>query len=259
MAIDHANIARQLIQARTTRLPIAPLSDTYSDLTVVDSYDVQTRIVQTMVDGGDAIVGYKLGLTSRPMREMLGIDQPDYSAVLDSMVYRDGAEIPADSFIAPKAEAEIAVVLGADLRGPGVTVADAKAATAGACAAVEIVDSRIADWKIKLTDTVADLASCGAIVVSDNVVPITEFDLRLTGMVFRFNGSVEATGAGAAALDDPLAAVAWAANTLGPLGITLKAGHVIMTGALHAAVDVRKGDVFRADFDHLGPVTARMT
>lgn len=246
------------MEARASRTPIGPLSDTYPEMAPVDSYAVQQLMVQTMLDGGDEIVGYKLGLTSRPMQQMLGISEPDYSAVMSSVMYSEGAQIPADLFIAPKAEAEIAVILSKDLRGPGVTVDDVKAATEGAAAAIEIVDSRIADWKIKLTDTIADLASCGAIVVSPTVVPIEEFELRLTGMIYRHNGEIVATGAGAAALDDPLAAVAWAANTLGPLGITLKAGHVIMTGSLHAAVNIVAGDSFQADFDHLGSVSAEL-
>lgn len=257
MALDHAAIAAQLVEARRTKTPIEPLSDTHEGITPSDSYAIQESIVRTMLDAGDRIVGYKLGLTSRPMQTLLGIDQPDYAAVMGSMVYDEGADIVAADYIQPRAEAEIAVMLGSDLAGPGVTIADARAAASGAAAAVEIVDSRIIDWRIKLTDTIADLASCGAILVSSTVVPI-DFDLRLTGMVFRHNGEVAATGAGAAALDDPLYAVAWAANTLGELGIELEAGHVIMTGSLHAAVDIAAGDTFRADFDRLGFVEAHV-
>lgn len=259
MAIDHLAVAERLIEARRSQQPIDPLTETYPGIGVEDAYAIQTAVIDHHLAQGDTIAGYKLGLTSRAMQQMLGLDQPDYSAVLTSTVYEDGAEIPANQFIAPKAEAEIAVVLDQDLSGPGVTTDQARAAIRGAAAAVELVDSRVRDWKIKLPDTVADLASCGAIVVSSNWVPIDEFDLRLTGMVFRFNGEVNATGAGAAALDDPVAAVAWAANTLGALGITMKAGHVVMTGSLHAAVDVKAGDEFRADFDRLGSVSARMT
>ena len=258
MSLDHADIAAQLVEARRTKTPIEPLSDTYSDISPADSYAIQQAIVQTMLDGGDEIIGYKLGLTSRPMQQLLGLDQPDYSAVLGSMVYGEGADIVAADYIQPRAEAEIAVILGSALKGPGVTVEDARSAASGASAAVEIVDSRIVDWRIKLPDTIADLASCGAIVVSSDVVPIDHFELRLTGMVFRHNDEIVATGAGAAALDDPLLAVAWAANTLGALGITLQAGHVVMTGSLHAAVDIASGDTFRADFDRLGTVAAQV-
>lgn len=258
MAINHAEIAAALSTARRTRVPIEPLSDTYPALTPADAYAIQRAMVEDMLAEGDEIVGYKLGLTSRPMQTMLGIDQPDYAAVLGSMMYGEDAEVEAAQFIAPRAEAEIAVVLASPLRGPGVTVDDVRAAAAGASAAVEIVDSRIVDWRIKLIDTIADLASCGAIVVSSDVVSIDDFELRLTGMVFRHNGEIVATGAGAAALDDPLNAVAWAANTLGELGITLEAGHVVMTGSLHAAVPIVAGDTFRADFDRLGTVQGKV-
>jgi len=132
-------------------------------------------------------------------------------------------------------------------------------ATAGVCAALEIVDSRVADWKIKLADTVSDMASCGAIVMSSLLVPLHDFDVRLTGMVFTKNGELVATGAGGAAYGNPATAIAWLVNTLHPLGEGLRAGQIVMTGALHAAVPVATGDVFRAEFDRLGPVTARMS
>jgi 2-keto-4-pentenoate hydratase len=166
--------------------------------------------------------------------------------------------LPVDRFIAPRVEAEIGVILAEGLSGPHCTPAQALRATAGLVAALEIVDSRITDWRIKLADTVADLASNGAIALSSLVVPVDGFDPRLLGMVFTKNGEVVATGAGAAALGDPLAAVAWLANTLAPMGVTLPAGSVIMTGALHAMMPVAPGDVFRADFDRLGPITIRM-
>jgi len=166
--------------------------------------------------------------------------------------------VPAGAFIQPKLEAEIAFVLDAPLAGPGVSVLDARRAIAGMVAAVEIVDSRFADWRIRLADTVADLASNGAVAVSSRVVPVEGLDPRLIGMVLTRQGSLADTGAGAAALGDPVRVVAWLANTLGEMGGKLEAGHLVMTGALHAAVPMRAGDVFRADFDRLGPVTVRV-
>ncbi len=195
-----------------------------------DGYAIQQHLVSRLLADGETIVGYKLGLTSLPMQQLLGVDSPDFGPVFASGVFRDGAVLPVDRFIAPRVEAEIGVILAADLSGPHCTPAQALAATAGLVAAVEIVDSRIADWRIKLADTVADLASNGAIALSSLVVPVDGFDPRLLGMVFTRNGEVVATGAGAAALGDPLAAVAWLANTLAPMGVTLPAGSVIMTG-----------------------------
>lgn len=252
-------LAERLYNAMKSLTPVAPLTDEEPGMTLEDGYLVQQGIVRRMLADGDRVVGYKLGLTSRPMQEMLGIDSPDLAPVLASHVHHDAFAIDTSKFIAPRMEAEIAFILGSDLDGPDCTVADVLAATAGVSAALEIVDSRVADWKIKLGDTVSDMASCGAIVLSGRVVPLTDFDIRLTGMVFTRNGETVATGAGGAALGNPAAAIAWLVNTLHPLGEGLKAGHVVMTGALHAAVPVSPGDVFRADFDRLGPVTARMT
>ncbi len=250
--------AAQLYEARRTGVPVPPFTDALADLGMADGYAIQQHLVDRLLADGERICGYKLGLTSAPMQKMLGVDSPDFGPVFASGVYRDGAELPVDAFIAPRIEAEIGVVLAEDLTGPDCTPGDALLATRGLVAAMEIVDSRIVDWRIKLADTVADLASCGAIALSSLVVPVEGFDPRLVGMVFSKNGRVVASGAGAAALGDPLAAVAWLANTLAPMGVTLPAGSVVMTGSLHAMVPVAPGDVFRAEFDRLGPITIRM-
>lgn len=244
-----------LLQARSDRSPIAPLTERFPEMTVEDAYAVQQGLVAGLMGEGESIIGYKLGLTSRPMQEMLGVDQPDYAPVLGSTVYADGADVAIGDFISPRMEAEICVVLKDDLSGPRCTVAQAYEATAGLMAALEIVDSRIADWKITLADTISDLASNGAVAFGSRVVPLGDFDPALIGMVFTRNGDLVATGAGAAALGGPIDAVAWLANTLHPLGVSLPAGSIIMTGALHAAVPLVSGAVFRADFDRLGPIT----
>lgn len=251
-------LAQALYAARRDRLPIDPLTDQAQNMGMADGYAIQQRLVRMLLDDGETVSGYKLGLTSAAMQTLLGVDQPDFGPIFASTVFGDGVIIAVDRFIAPRVEAEISVVLSADLSGPGCTVGDVQRATSGLVASVEIVDSRIRDWRIKLADTVADLASSGAIAISDRVVPIEGFDQRLVGMAFSRNGTVIATGAGAAALGDPLAAVAWLANTLAPLGDHLTAGQVIMTGALHAMVPVERGDVFTAEFDRLGSITVEM-
>ncbi len=251
-------LAAALYQARLTREPIPPLTDADPSLTMEDGYLVQQGIVRRYLEDGDSIVGYKLGLTSKPMQEMLGVGSPDFAPVMASHVNIDGAAIAASDYIAPKLEAEIALVLGEDLSGPRCTPLDVLRATEGVVAAQELVDSRVADWRIKLPDTVADMASSGAIVLSGRAVPVSDVDLRLIGMVFTRDGDVVATGAGAAALGDPAAAVAWLVRTLHGLGDSLKAGSVVMTGALHAAVAVQAGETYRAEFDWLGPVTVRI-
>ena len=252
-----ADLAQALFEARATKMPIAPLTEANPSMTVEEAYAVQRELVRRIVDGdGGHVVGYKLGLTSKPMQDMLGVHEPDYGPVLSSMVFDDGVTVNLDDYIAPKVEAEILLVLGKPLRGPDVTTADAAAAISGAVAAIEMVDSRIADWKIKLADTISDLASSAATVKGSRVVPM-DFDPRLTGMVITKNGETMGNGAGAAALGNPVFAVAWLANALAAFDVTLEPGQFIMTGSLHAAFDVAAGDVVNAEFDRLGAVTMR--
>jgi 2-keto-4-pentenoate hydratase len=255
---DAAGKARALYEARRTRVPIPPFTDSEPDLGMADGYAIQQELVPLLLADGDRVVGHKVGVTSAAMQKMIGIDSPDYGPVLASTVYRDGDAIGLDRFIQPKIEAEIVFVLGSRLQGPGIGPTDVAPAIAGVAAAMEIVDSRIADWRIKLADTVADLASNGAMATSSRIVPITDIDTRLVGMTLTRNGELIDTGAGAAALGDPVAVVAWLANVLGGDGVALEPGHLIMTGALHAAVPMTPGDVFRAEFDRLGPITVRV-
>jgi 2-keto-4-pentenoate hydratase len=256
---DVTGKAKALYEARRTRRAIEPFTDADPGLGMADGYAVQKELTALLVADGDRVIGYKVGLTSKPMQQMIGVDQPDYGPVLASTVYADGDAVPVSGFIQPKIEAEIAFVLGSGLAGPGVTVLDARRAIAGMVAAMEIVDSRFADWRIKLADTVADLASNGAVATSSRLVPLDGLDPRLIGMVMTRRGELIETAAGAAALGDPVAVVAWLANTLGTMGVALEPGHLVMTGALHAAVPMHPGDVFRAEFDRLGPVTVRVT
>jgi 2-keto-4-pentenoate hydratase len=258
VTIDARGTAEVLYKAARTRTPIPPLTDTYPEMTVADAYAVQSALCDRLVDDGDRVVGYKLGLTSAPMQLMFGVNEPDYAPVLASGVVDDGAAVEVSRFIQPKAEAEIALLLDRPLTGPGVTTLEAARAIAGATAAIEIVDSRIEDWKIKLPDTIADMASSGAVVLSSQLVPLKDIDVRLVGMVITRNGQLAGTGAGAAALGNPIQAVAWLANTLAPYGVTLEAGRFVMTGALHAAFPATAGDVIRAEFDRLGSVAVRM-
>jgi 2-keto-4-pentenoate hydratase len=255
---DVSGKAKALYAARRDRQPIEPFTDADPDLGMADGYAIARRLTSMLVNDGDTVIGYKVGLTSKPMQQMIGVDSPDHGPVLGSTVYNDGASVPLSHFIQPKIEAEIAFMLGASLRGPGVTVTAAREAISGMVAAMEIVDSRFADWRIRLADTVADLASNGAVALSSRVVPLDGLDPRLIGMVMTNRGELVDTAAGAAALGDPVGVVAWLANTLGEVGADLEAGQLIMTGALHAAVPMRAGDVFMAEFDRLGPVTVRV-
>jgi len=252
-------LADALWDAEQTRTPIAPLTDRYSDLDVDDAYAIQTRNIDRRVADGARVIGRKIGLTAKAMQDLLGVNEPDFGVLLDDMFVEDGDEIDIATMLQPRIEAELAFVMGTDLAGPGVTTANALAAIEGVMPAVEIVDSRIADWKIKLVDTVADNASSGKLVVGGRMRKVTDVDLRLIGMVISRDGEVIDTGAGAAALGNPARCVAWLANKLGSLGATLHAGDVILPGAVHRMVPVRPGDVFRAEYAHLGAVTARFS
>src|SRR6185312_9542284 len=187
-AKGRVNPEMALTEARQSRQQIEPFTDADPDLGMADGYAVQQELVKLLLADGDRIVGYKVGLTSKPMQKMIGVDTPDYGPVLGSTVYADGDAVPVSAFIQPKIEAEIAFVLGSPLAGPGVSVLDARRAIAGMTAAVEIVDSRFADWRIKLADTVADLASNGAVAISSRVVSLDGVDPRLIGMVLTRQG-----------------------------------------------------------------------
>jgi 2-oxopent-4-enoate hydratase len=253
------SFADELFRAGVRRQPVAPLTDRAPQLDLADAYAIQTRVIERRVAGGARVIGRKIGLTSKPMQEMLGVAEPDFGVLLDDMFVEDGDEIPLDSLLQPRVEAELAFVMDRDLAGPGVTTATALAAVAGVLPAIEVVDSRVADWRIKLVDTVADNASSGLLVVGGTLRPAADFDLRLIGVVVSRNGEVIDTGAGAAALGNPARCVAWLANKLGSLGAGLQAGDVVLPGAVHRMVPVRPGDVFRAEFSRLGAVTARFS
>jgi 2-keto-4-pentenoate hydratase len=245
--------AASLHAAERDRRPVPPLTETHGPLGPADAYAIQQRIVATRTAAGESIVGWKLWLTSAAMRAQLGVDQPDYAPILSGQLRPAGTTIQRAALIAPRVEAEIAVRLASPLRGPGVTADDVAAAADAIAPAIEVIDSRIADWKIGLVDTIADLASCARVVVGAWVA-VPPSDLRRLGVVMERDGEVVATGAGAACLGHPFAAVAWAANTLGPLGVTLPAGVPIMPGALHASVPVTGPSSFRARFDRIGAV-----
>ena len=236
---------------------VEPLTNRHPEITIEDAYRIQQRLNARRLAAGERIIGKKIGVTSAAVMNMLGVYQPDFGMLTDGMVYNEGEAIPAVTLIQPKAEGEIAFVLKKDLIGPGVTGADVLAATEGVMACFEIVDSRIRDWKIKIQDTVADNASCGVFVLGDRLVDPRSVDLNTCGMVLEKNGEIVATGAGAAALGAPVNAVAWLANTLGRLGIPLKAGEVILSGSLAIMVPVKAGDSLRVTIGGIGGCSVR--
>ncbi len=247
----------ELFDALRESRTLEPLSSRHPEISVEDAYRVQQRLIARRLDGGEKVVGKKIGVTSQAVMDMLGVYQPDFGWLLSGMVYDDGCTIDRSSLIQPKAEGEIAFVLKRALRGPGVSAAQVLAATECVMPCFEIVDSRIRDWKIRIQDTVADNASCGVFVLGDRAVSPRDVDLYACGMVLERNGEVFATGAGAAALGSPLHAVAWLANTLGALGIGLEAGEVILSGALAAMAPIARGDHFRVSIGGIGTCAVR--
>jgi 2-keto-4-pentenoate hydratase len=248
-----------LLEATLTRTPVPPLATRYSGLTVEDAYGIQHIQTAHHSASGRIIKGRKVGLTSRAMQRQLGVEAPDFGVLFDDMFFPEYEPIPFSTFIQPRIEPEIAFVLGGDLAGPGVTVADAAGAVAFVLPALEIIDSRISDWKITIVDTIADNASSAALVLGGTPTRLTDVDLRLEGCNLYGNGDLAATGAGGAVLGSPLSALVWLANTLGRNGVRLRAGDVVLPGSVTASQPVRQGDTWSAHFARLGSVTTCFT
>lgn len=246
-----------LYEAWRARRTIAPLLEQEPDITLADAYRIQLRYIERRVAAGETIVGKKIGVTSKPVQDFLGVFQPDFGQLTSGMVYQEGDTIDLDTLIQPKAEAELAFVLKEDLQGPGITAMDVIRATDYVTPCFEIVDSRITDWKIKIQDTVADNASCGVYVLGKAKGDPRKLDITLAGMVLEKNGEIFSTGVGAAVQGSPANAVAWLANTLGELGIPFKAGEVILSGSQSALVPVVDGDELVCTVGGLGSCRVR--
>ncbi len=249
--------ADALHRALLDRTTIAPLTETDPGITVDDAYRIQLRMVQHRLDAGEKVIGKKIGVTSKVVMDMLGVNQPDFGYLLSGMAFNEGEPIDTTKLIAPRAEAEVAFVLARDLEGPGVTAADVIRATDFVMPCFEIVDSRIRNWEIKIQDTVADNASCGVFTLGGTCKSPRDLDLALAGMVLEKNGEIISTSAGASVQGSPVNAVAWLANTLGRLGISLNAGDVILSGSQSPLVPVTAGDNLHASVGGLGSTFVR--
>lgn len=248
-----AALGDELFTALREQRMLSPLTDRFDDIGIEDAYHISQRMLERRLADGETVVGKKIGVTSKPVQDMLGVFQPDFGFLTDAMVFKDGADIPiAGHLIQPRAEGEIAFRLKADLQGPGVTEADVLAATETIMPCFEIVDSRIQDWKIKIQDTVADNASCGVYVLGKNEVDPRHFDLPALHMTIYKNGEFLSEGRGAAVQGNPLTAVSWLANTLGEFGIPFRAGEVILSGSLAPLIPVVAGDRMRLELEGIG-------
>jgi 2-keto-4-pentenoate hydratase len=251
-----AQAADLLYQASTPGKPVPPIRDLLPEGTVDTAYAVQEINTKRALDAGRRLVGRKIGLTSLAVQKQLGVNQPDYGMLFADMAIPDGWEMARSQLIQPKVEAEIAFVVGRDMADPELTMADVFRSIEYAVAAIEVVDSRIADWKIGILDTIADNASSGLYVLGNDPRRLTDVDLRLCGMVMELKGEPISAGAGAACLGHPLNSVLWLARTMARMGRPLLAGDTLMSGALGPMAPVVWGDVVEARIEGLGSVRA---
>lgn len=231
-----------LYDAWRQRQVLSPILEREPAIQIHDAYAIQVRMVNRRLDDGEVVIGKKIGVTSKPVQDLLGVYEPDFGHLTSGMLRTEADGIDLTQLIQPKAEAELAFILKNDLVGPGITAADVLRATDYVSPCFEIVDSRIRDWNIKIQDTVADNASCGVFVLGIAKRDPRDFDLTLAGMVLHKNGELFSTGAGAAVQGSPVNAVVWLANKLGQLGLPFRAGEVILSGSQSALMPIADGD-----------------
>ena len=240
-------IARRLDSAWEDLHTVTPLSESEELTSPELAYAIQARWTELRQERGEGVMGRKIGLTSRAMQEQMGVSEPDYGTLWTTRYYPARAgrcEMPAAVFLQPRLEGEIAFLMGRPLTGPGVTSQQVMAATEAVAVAVEVIDSRIDNWRIELVDTIADNSSYGALTLGPWSRSLREADLRTLGMIIHQNGQPAVEGVGAAALGHPARAVAWLANKLGTFGVSLRAGDVVLSGSLARSLPARQGDVF---------------
>jgi 2-keto-4-pentenoate hydratase len=248
--------ARRLLAAQRFLTPTDPVRDLIGSHDIAAAYAVQQEIIEDRVARGASLVGRKIGLTSAAVQRQIGVSQPDFGVLLDDMRYGDGDQLPSHRLLQPRAEAEIAFVLGADILDADVSAEDLKQSVQYACPAIEVVDSRVRDWDITITDTVADNASSGLFVLGDHRTGLSEFQPREVTMTMSVDGQELSSGSGEACLGDPLAALRWLAQTAIQFGSPLRAGEIVLSGALGPLVTVASGQTITAHIEPLGTVTA---
>jgi len=249
-----AELAAELAQAERTRVPMDPLTTAYPEIDVVDAYEIQLINIGQRVAEGATVVGHKVGLSSKAMQTMMGVDEPDYGHLLADMEVFEDVPVLAGRFLYPRVEVEVGFILADDLPGAGCTEDDVLAATAAFVPAIELIDTRIKDWKITLCDTIADNASSAGFVLGPERVSPKDIDITAIDAVLTCNGDVVAEGRSDAVLGNPVTAVAWLARKVDGFGVRLRAGDIVLPGSCTRAIDARPGESFVADFTGLGSV-----
>jgi 2-keto-4-pentenoate hydratase len=247
-------VADTLAEAERTRSPVPPLRETYAGLDVVDAYEIQLLNIRRRLEAGETVLGHKVGLSSKAMQDMMGVDEPDYGHLLSDMALAEATPVSVGRYCMPRVEVEVAFVLGATLPGAECTEDDVLAATEYVAPSIELIDSRIRGWDIKIGDTIADNASSAGFVLGADRVKPADIDLLTIEARLLRGGEEVAAGRSDAVLGNPVVAVAWLARKVASFGVTLEAGHVIMPGSVHRAIDVHPGDHFEAVLDGLGSV-----
>jgi 2-keto-4-pentenoate hydratase len=247
-------LAADLAQAERSREPIAPLTVTYPDIDVVDAYEIQLINIRQRVAEGARVLGHKVGLSSKAMQQMMGVDEPDYGHLLDEMEVFEDTPVKAGRYLQPRVEVEVGFILAEDLPGAGCTEDDVLAATEALVPSIELIDTRITDWKIALCDTIADNASSAGFVLGEARVSPADVDVKAIDAVLTRNGEVIAEGRSDAVLGNPVTAVAWLSRKVESFGVRLRKGDIVLPGSCTRAIDARAGDEFVADFTGLGSV-----
>jgi 2-oxo-hept-3-ene-1,7-dioate hydratase len=255
-ATDRSRAADRLIEAARMRQQAEQLSKTWPAIDFEDAYAIQSEVIQRRVAEGRRIVGHKIGLTSKAMQRSSGIDEPDYGVLLDDMVFADGAKIKASNFCVPRVEVELCFVLNKPLKGPGIGLIDVLRATEYVVPSLELIDARLQDPR-KIFDTISDNGAAAGIVLGGRPVGPNEVDLRWVGCALYKNGEVEETGLASGVMGHPAMGIAWLANKVGPHGITLEPGHMMLAGSFTRPIWVAAGDTVQADFGPLGNIAVQ--
>ncbi|MFT4085769.1 MAG: 2-keto-4-pentenoate hydratase [Gordonia sp. (in: high G+C Gram-positive bacteria)] len=248
-------IAADLAAAERDASPVDPPTLAHPELDVVDAYEIALINIRRRLAAGAVVAGHKVGLASEAMQQMMGVDEPDYGHLLADMQYFESTPITTSALCYPRVEVEVGFILGDDLPPDGCTHDDVVAAIESVAPSIELIDSRIRDWKITLCDTIADNASSCGWILGEQRVPLADIDTGDIDAVLYRNGEIAAEGNSSAVLGHPLHAVSWLANRVGSFGVRLRRGDVILPGTATRAIDIAPGDHFVAEFDGLGSVT----